>query len=222
MLNSLHPAVLVTGIVSMIALGILAAMYFEKKRTRQMLDAAGSLGFEPHTIVPDEFDGVFGTSQFLNLGRNRAATNIARRQVGSLDVVVCDYCYTVGKGKSTQTYNQTLVIFQSPRLQTPRFRLKPEGWLSKVGELFGGQDIDFDDSPEFSQKYVLAGDDEEAIRQFFNMERLHLLTRFARLCLESQPGSLLFWYDRRRTAPDDFKSFLDDAFSVFAALSNPE
>ena len=38
-----------------------------------------------------------------------------------------------------------------------------------LGKMFGGQDINFDDDPDFSKAYVLqTNGDEERLRQFMN------------------------------------------------------
>jgi hypothetical protein len=191
---------------------------YEKKRTQQLMEAGQALGFEPLSILPTDLDGVTGGFVLLNTGRDRTASNIVRRQADQLDVVIYDYRYTVGHGKSTQTPHQTVVLFRSPAIQAPRLILKPEGWLNKIGELFGGKDIDFDEAPEFSKKFVLAGDDEAAIREFFTLERLELLTTFHKLCIEAQPETLLFWFDRKRTPPGELQKFFEQAFSVYSAF----
>src|SRR2546422_3151571 len=46
----------------------------------------------------------------------------------------------------------------------PTFMLTPEDLRAKLAVLFGGQDVDFDDSPEFSRRYRLRGTDEDAVR----------------------------------------------------------
>lgn len=195
---------------------------FEKKRTQQILEAAGALGFESLTQLPTNLDGVIGSSKLMSTGRNRVSSNIVRRQASGLDVLVFDYRYTVGHGKSAQTPHQTVAVFRSDRIIAPRFFLKPEGWVTKLGEIFGSQDIDFEECPEFSRKYVLAGENEEAIREFFTIERLTLLSAFNKLCLEVQSGSVLVWFDRKRSPGSEFQQFFEQAFSVYSVLASPK
>jgi hypothetical protein len=215
-------AAIIGGTFLLLGFVIWLAMRYEKKRTLQLMEAAKVLGFESLSVFPPDLDGVRGGFVLMNTGRNRTASNIVRRQADQLDVVIYDYRYTVGHGKSAQTPHQTVVMFHSPKLQTPRFILKPEGWLNKIGELFGGQDIDFDEAPEFSKKYVLAGDNESAIREFFTPERLELLNTFHKLCVQAQPETLLFWFDRKRTPPGELQQFFEQAFSVYSAFKTRE
>ncbi|MBL8813721.1 MAG: hypothetical protein JNM43_26375 [Planctomycetaceae bacterium] len=211
----------ILGIASVIAVIIVLAIYFERRRTAQMVEYGTALGFTVQQVMPGELDGFSGSTQVMNTGRGRKAHNILRREVAPLDVVLCDYRYIVGSGKHSRTIHQTLAIFRSPRLQTPDFVISPEGFFSRVGAMLGWQDIDFDDSPEFSRKFVLKGSNEEAIRGFLTPERRDLLTTMDRLCLEAFPGCFYFWFDGKRTPPDKLQGFFEKAFSVYSAFAEP-
>ena len=51
----------------------------------------------------------------------------------------------------------------------PQFFARDENSIiDTLGELFGGQDIDFDEDPTFSDKFVLQGKSEPLVREFFN------------------------------------------------------
>ena len=217
----LIPVAVVSGIVGILG-GILAISYhLEKKRRQQWLEVATAHGFEYLTAYPDELDGIVGSSLLMTTGRQKAWTNIFRRQVDALGVIFCDFRHTVGGGKNSTTWQQTVILFRSPSINAPQFELKPEGWLHKVGGLIGFQDIDFVESPEFSKKYLLTGSDESAIRDFLRPEILQLLVGFQKLCLEVRPGSLMFWFDRKRISPQEFKAVFEQAFSVYTAITQP-
>ena len=214
-------ALAVTGVF--LLLGVIAgfSFYFDNKRRQQWLEVATALGFESLAIFPTELDGVVGRSPLLNTGRKRTWTNIYRRQVDSLGVVFGDYRYTVGHGKTTNVWHQTIILFHSPTFESPRFEIKPEGWFSRIGEMLGAQDIDFTEAAQFSKKYVLKSDDEAAVRDFLRPDILELLAGLHHLCLEVRSGSLMFWFDRRTIPPLEFKTAFEQAFSVYTAMSNP-
>ncbi len=94
--------------------------------------------------------------------------------------------------------------------------------MTRLGEWFGGKDIDFPDAPEFSDRFVLAGDDEERIRQFFTDERLQAVTPLKGVHLEAQPGSLIVWYDRRLTVPAELSGFFQQAFAVYSTFCSAD
>ena len=217
----LIPVAAVSGIIGLLGAIVAISFHLDKKRRQQWLEVATALGFESLDNYPDELDGIVGSSLLMTTGRQRAWTNIFKRQVDSLGVVFCDYRYTIGNGKNSTTWQQTVILFRSPSINAPRFEIKPEGWLHKVGGLIGLQDIDFVESPEFSKKYLLTGSDESAIRDFLRPEVLQLLVGFQNLCLEVRPGSLMFWFDRKRIPPQEFKTVFEQAFSVYTAVTQP-
>jgi hypothetical protein len=57
----------------------------------------------------------------------------------------------------------------------PEFVLEPEGFLDDLIEVEGFSDIDFDQFPEFSRKWLLRGPQEQAIRDFFRPPVIHFL-----------------------------------------------
>ena len=104
-----------------------------------------------------------------------------------------EYRWTTGSGKSSHTHWIGGIVWERERAVFPKFTLSPEGWVSRLGQIFGMQDIDFVESPEFSRMYQLKGPDEPLIRQLFSTE----IRRF----FEATPnqhvaggGPFLFWF----------------------------
>ena len=85
---------------------------------------------------------------------------------------VFDYSYTISSNNSSRTYRQTVYFRYSKALALPHFVMVPEKWYHRIGTYFGMQDIDFVEYPEFSQHYLLQGDDEDYIRHHFNHPEL--------------------------------------------------
>lgn len=104
-----------------------------------------------------------------------------------------EYEWSTGSGKSRHTHTRSGIIWERDNASFPRFELWPEGLLSRVGKLFGAQDIDFVDSPEFSRAYRLKGLDESAIRELFTQEirRFFEATRDQRV---TAGGRFLIWW----------------------------
>lgn len=214
--------VMLLGLAAFVGIGLLVTNLLERRRTNALMEHGTTLGFRHEQVLPGELDGFASATEVMNLGRRRQARNILRREVPPLDVVLFDYRYTVGSGKQSHTVDQTMAVFRSNRLQNPAFVIKPEGFFSRVGALLGIQDIDFEDSPEFSRKYVLQGANEEAIRAFLTPVRRDLITSFDRLCLQAHTGCLYFWFDRKRTPPSELQAFFEKAFTVYSAFAEPD
>jgi hypothetical protein len=91
---------------------------------------------------------------------------------------------------------------ESDLFRLPAFVLFPEGFLAKMGKMFGRTDINFPDSPEFSRKYILRGDDEAAIRAIFTPALRQALENQDRVTIEGA-GPLLFIFRKgRRLKPE--------------------
>src|SRR5207302_2233016 len=75
-----------------------------------------------------------------------------------------------GSGKSSQTHRIGGLLWTVER-SLPQFLLTPEGLWARIVAHFGGQDIDFAESPEFSSAYRLRGSDEAAVRALFTAAR---------------------------------------------------
>lgn len=214
--------VMLLGLATFVGIGLLITNLLERRRTRALMEHGTSLGFRQEPVLPGELDGFASATEVMNIGRRHQARNILRREVPPLDVVLFDYRYTVGSGKHSNTIDQTIAVFRSNRLRNPPFVIKPEGFFSRVGALIGVQDIDFEDSPEFSRKYVLQGPDEEAIRAFLTPARRDLITTFDRLCMQAHTGCFYFWFDRKRTRPAELQAFFEKAFTVYSAFAEPD
>lgn len=80
--------------------------------------------------------------------------------------------YTVSNGKSSTTYTR----FRAPYVNADgfRFQVYRAGLFTELGKMLGMQDIEIGD-PDFDQTYVLKGNDEKKVRQFFSDDKLKAL-----------------------------------------------
>jgi MFS superfamily sulfate permease-like transporter len=72
----------------------------------------------------------------------------------------------------------------------PEFVLEREHLIDKLFVKLGYQDIDFEEYPVFSDKYLLAGKDEDKIREFFTSKMIKLFESNPIYYLESKGGML--------------------------------
>src|ERR1700737_2301478 len=140
----------------------------EKERTRQLQATAAQLGWSFAASAP--LNMIPGLERFalFNQGQGREITNFMYGEASGVKAAVFDYFYVTGSGKNRETIAQTVVYLEPNYLSVPNFSLRPEGLLYKIFTVFGYQDIDFGQRPEFSRQYLLRGQNEPAIRQTFN------------------------------------------------------
>ena len=213
---------IVAGVVSLVASVIGIAVWSEQRRQQQIREAAIELGFDILEALPVELDGYRSRFTLFNSGRRRKVSNVLRRHVEGLQLLLYDYAYTTGSGKHSHTHNQTVAMFLSKELNLPEFRLSPEGWLSKLSQMFGTQDIDFEESPDFSKKFVLAGPSERAIREFLDTDRRSSLAGFDGLCVETCNDCVVIWFQNRRIPATGLREFFEKSFEVYTVLKARE
>jgi hypothetical protein len=142
----------------------------EGKRTRAWQEVAQQLGVTFQGTQNDVLHR-YGRLQQFQLGSGQAVSNVLLADSGEIAIVLGDLRYTTGSGKSRQTHHRTVCVLESGTLQMPHCSLRPQRRLwDALGSLFGGQDIDFAEDPQFSRAYVLQGPDEAAIRAVFAPE----------------------------------------------------
>lgn len=205
-------------LIVFVALGALAfgvmLYYREKQRREDLRTVAGKLGFSFHPDGDPHLLGRLGQFHLFSQGHSRKVRNMMRGEIQDIAVSLFDYRYTTGSGKHSHTHAQTVVLFESEQLALPFFTLRPEGFFHKMAGAFGYQDIDFADSPAFSDAYLLKGTDEDRIRAVFGPEVQAYYTRHGHLCTEGGGGRLVHYHADRRIDPERIESWLQEGLDV--------
>ncbi len=147
-----------------------------------------------------------------------------RFQVDDALVTVFDYmAYSwAGRGKNRRMSKadmQTVLLFESERLDLPAFSLRPETLGAKIRNALGQQDIDFDQHPDFSSAYVLQGPDESQVRAWFTDEKLDFFARTRGLCVEGLGQKLLCYRQKKVVSAKKFNEFLQEGLAVLHLLT---
>ena len=155
-------------------------------------------------------------------GRSRVVTNMLHGDSELLgfaeEFEVRIFAYGFARQQQDQHRMQSVICFQSPQLNLPKFQLRPEEWLHKIGSKLGYQDIDFESHPtavEFSKKYLLRGKDEQKIRALFTDEVLAFFAGQDKICVEGFSSHLCFYRARKLIEPEDIPAFMKEGFEVF-------
>ena len=203
---------IVLGIIAVIAM---ISNHFEKKRTNALLAIAEELHMEFQ--AKDEAHSFRNQKKHFKLfekGRSRNAYNIFRGSSAAIQAELFDYRYTVGSGKNSSTYNQTVAHFSATSFDFPSFEMKPENFFHRVGTTFGMQDIDFEEHPDFSKSYLLQGDNEVAIRNLFDRHMLDFFSNHKGWTVEASKQELIIYKSGRRVSPDELKGFMEESLAI--------
>ena len=161
--------------------------------------------------------------EMLASGGHTDIGNVLRKEVGNAVLVITDVHQVSrsshGSSQASSSSVTTVAYFESPDLRWPTFAMQPEGrLLGLFAKIAGLQDIDFEDYPVFSAKYLLSGEDPEAIRVFFNASLLDYFTEHQGLEVRASENRLVMARPRHRCDPEKLGAFIQQAMEIFGLL----
>ena len=189
--------------------------FFGKRRTDALQAAARSLNLSFSKEGSDSFAAFINGFDLFSRGTRQEASNVFSGHVNGTDITIMDYRFTVPGGNSGYVWTTTVIVLQSSLLRLPASLLRPEMLNDKIGGIFGYQDIDFESHPKFSKRYVVEGDDEEAVRNIFTDCLLAYYEEHTGLHTEGDGDTLLVYRSGRRIAAQKIRSRLDEGFAIF-------
>jgi len=232
----LNPTPLITAlyvvfIIVLLILGGLQQIRRNKERTLALNAWATENGFEYLPTQDDELLTKMQVFPLFNKGQNRRMINVIKTKTDNVKMTFFEYSYIVSTGgggyggssrRSTLGFEYAVVAFEHNSLNLPKFILRPEGMLDRLGEAIGwdgSRDIDFDQHPEFSKSFVLNGEDEPAIRNFFDREKLDFFAQRKETCIEAGHSFLIYVRPFPGILkPEQIGDFFNEGYSVYTAL----
>ncbi len=209
---------ILVGIVVFIAGIIAIVIYLDKKRREALGGFAEEMGLDFQPKGDAEMQSQFSRFGLFNSGHSKKIKNVIRGETDVATITMFDYQYTVGHGKHQHTHKQTVVTMESNDLQIPSFTMRPEGLFDKLGGILGFQDIDFEEHPEFSKMFVLKGENEVAIREFFDLPLLDFFASRKGIAFECQPGIFIYYRGGRTAKVPALKDFLNEGYTVYSTF----
>jgi hypothetical protein len=185
-----------------------------KERTLALQSAATLLGWQFASAAPMNWIPNMEQFGLFNQGHSKNIMNIMYGETDRVKTALFDYEYVTGSGKNRTTHSQSVVYFEPRNLSLPFFSLRPEGIFHKLISAFGYQDIDFGNRPEFSQRYLLRGPDEQAVRSAFSDAALGFYEMNQGSCTDGGGNQLFIFRQGYRVPPLEAQSFINWALGV--------
>lgn len=144
---------------------------------------------------------------FFEIRQIEGKYNVLRGTYEGLDVSweIADVTFNEGQAFTAETLNTTVMVLRLNK-NIPVFTMEKEGVLEKMFDrvmaFTGYKDIDFDMYPDFSEKFLLMGNNESEIRSFFTDEIIRFFENHHIYHLESN-GEALFIFDKMKLARTD-------------------
>lgn len=161
---------LIAVIVALGAATLWVVARFDAQRTAAWRRVADELGYEFVDRVPTaELPGADILKAF-DRGRWMGARNVLKGVEGPARVTLCDYRYSIGSARNTNSDHVTLCLVETPEIDVPACYARPQmvPFFDAIGKLVGRQNIEFEDGRAFSGAYVLQGTDEDGVRELFS------------------------------------------------------
>lgn len=190
-------------VVVLVALVIVALVVFgylaERRRTEAMaaLAARLRLGFRA-----EKDRDLARQLEFLNKldqGSNRYVSNCLDGVYQNERVMVFDYHYETYAhskgGRHTQHHRFTVAMLVLPRT-FPELLISPEGFLSKIAQAVGYEDIDFE-SAEFSRAFCVRSRDKKFAYDVCHALMMEFLLRHRDLAVELDGNVLALLFEPR-------------------------
>jgi len=124
--------------------------------------------------------------------------------------------------RDKRSYQRPVFALRDPQLQLPHFLLRSENLLlDSLGSLLGGQDIDFDEDPTFSKRFVLQGGDADATAKLFSDPKVRaaFMTLSKSGFLMEAKGDTIVVRCKRSFSLRKFQPFLDKLVEIRDALT---
>ncbi len=158
--------------------------------------------------------------ELFQKGSRRRITNIMSKTTELMEekINIFDYQYTIKSKKSSTTFYQTVFFLQSKELGLPEMLIYPERFFHKIGSwLRLQQDIDFEQWPEFSDKFLVQGE-AWRVRRLMNEEITKFFLMDWHWCLESLGYYLILYRKRALAEPSSIKLLYQKGMSLLENL----
>ncbi len=190
-------------------------LYDDKKR-RDGLEAASlkagfSFDVEPHEDLMSPLESF----NLFRVGYSKIVSNVMKGKINHVFWTIFDYKYTIGGEKDSRAYSQTVAYAQIDGANFPMFSLGHEESFHKIGDMLGAKDIDFKDNQRFSDKYLLKGSDEAAVRAVFKPHVQRFFEKKKeRVNVEAFGDKIIIYRDKDGVGPAGLSRFIDDASNI--------
>lgn len=215
---------LIIMVVVLVITGLLVflAIRANERRRKRMREKLQQAGYSVQDVRVEEDLAPFVISRFGETGT--IDWRGMQIPVNGGTVTIFDYlAQTIqtrgGKSQITQADHQTILLFDSERLDLPSFSLYPEKYKRKFGQMAGQQEVDFEQNTAFPKGYVLQAADEAKVRTLLSSALFHFINEKDGLCVEGAGQKLLVYRPQKVVKPDQVETFLKDGITLLELLS---
>jgi hypothetical protein len=197
----------ITGVIGLFVALFGLVLYLShkalQKRIAQMSGLAASKGWRYSYADPYDLPSRWGGTPF-GKGYARQAEHVISGDVHGRPMVAFDYEYkedsTDSKGnRDTTTYHFFVCVLRMPG-PLPELAVAPEGFFSRIGQVFGVHDIELE-SEDFNRAYRVSCDNPKFASDVLHPRMMEMLLRFDPRCQFRFWGSDVIWWSSGNGSP---------------------
>ena len=198
---------------------------FGNKRADALKSLAYDLDMEYSRKDEFKFIKRMGEFQLFKAGHSKRIRNILRKDDDWLEfsTAIFDYQYTIQHGKSSSTYVQTVFFVDSKKLALPQFLLKPENFFHRIGKSLNWvKDIEFEEHPEFSRKYLIQSEFPEMFKEKVDEDFTRFFSVENKWRLEGVNYFLIFYRLHKKLPVSQIKDFYSKGLRLVEMLQDED
>lgn len=210
------------GVIAlMVVVGIVAARRDRRRKAALPLEAQQlGLTFEAESSATlARFNDRLRLFRFE--GREARVANRISGRRDDLDVELFDFGLTIRAGGKRRWQEQTVVVVRVPGVPLPAFKVDvdvPFGKLIMARRGAAVPDLDFPDHPSFSRRYILDGDDQQAVRRLFTPAVIAWFEAATPLWVECLGDAVALYRWGTLVGPGECRARIDEALGLVRLL----
>ena len=187
-----------------------------QRRKTELWTLAVSWAFSWDGDDPFGIEDKYEAFSALSRGHSRHAYNVFHGDRNGRATICFDYRYKTGSGKSQSTHELSGAIIRHGYL-FPHLLVRPEGFLDKVAEFVGLDDIDFE-SAEFSRTFYVKCENRKFAFDIFHGRAMeYMLAQPRKFSMEFRGGNVLVTNDST-WSPQLFESAIAQVEGLLAMM----
>jgi hypothetical protein len=201
-------------VVAAIAAGVGIVVWGARMKDKRRQEMAGWAQANGLKFLPENDHSVwmrYKGFHCLQRGDNRYAYNVMLGTAGKRVTCGFDYHYethsTNNKGQRQTHHHYFSALVVDAGLPLKPLYIRPEGFLDKVTEFVGIDDIDFE-SAEFSQKFYVKSPDRRWAYDVLHQKTMELMLTYPRFDIEFQGSQVMAYYDSKTFTLGEFSAAL--------------
>lgn len=206
-------------IIGVLILSVVLSIWLYRKRKAAFRAYAEENGFS-FDDDPDELIFQLEDFKLFSTGRSRFIDFVLKKQQGPYGIQLMHYQYNQGSGKGSSTIRYVVCVIDVKDGKLPHFHLRREIPLfDRLGNILGGQDINFEEDEQFSSRFVLQGQDEAETRKLFHAgtRQAFLEVADSNICAEGR-GSMLVCHFGKALNPKEAEHLVEQSVKLATRL----